>query len=456
LKSGADDTEDGLELVGAGLEARGVDDGADTGIDVPEVVNLVFFKIVRSKTKFWQMLGRGTRLCPDLFGPGRHKTHFSVFDFCQNFEFFNQHPDISDGAVGDSLSKRLFVARVELIAALDALAQKPGTEGASSGVAGEPEPFEAADDLRAAVATMLRAEVAGMTPNNFIVRPKRRLVEKYSEPEAWRRLGLDAQAELAGEVAGLPSTITDDDIAAKQFDALILRTQLSVLRTEASYAGLRTKIVQIAALLEDLSNVPMVAAELALIQEIQADDFWQDVTAPMLETVRRHLRALIKLIELKKRPIVYTDFEDQIGEASQVDLRGVAVGTDMDRLRAKARHFLAGHRDHIAIAKLHRNEPLTPTDLAELKRIFVESGIAETADLERLRLEGGLGLFVRSLVGLDRQAAKNAFNDFLASRTLSSNQIEFLNQIIDHLTEKGQMDSSLLYESPFTDFDPWA
>jgi type I restriction enzyme R subunit len=431
-------------------------DMLDTGIDVPDVVNLVFFKIVRSKTKFWQMLGRGTRLRPDLFGPGRHKTHFSVFDFCQNFEFFNQHPDISDGAGGDSLSKRLFVARVELIGALDHIGEAPSTvrRVAEPGFVEVGKAFDRSDDLRSAVANLLREEVAGMTPDNFIVRPKRRLVEKYSQPDAWLSLGLDAQAELMGEVAGLPSTLTDEDIAAKQFDALILRTQLSVLRAEASFAGLKKKIVQLASLLEDLSNVPMVAAELALIQEIQGDEFWQDVTAPMLETVRRRLRALIKLIEIKKRPIVYTDFEDQIGEASEIELPGVAVGTDMDRFRAKARHFLAGHRDHIAIAKLHRNEPLTPTDLAELERIFLEAGVAEPEDLERLKSDGGLGLFVRSLVGLDREAAKEAFAAFLAGRTLSANQIEFLNTIIDHLTANGQMDPGLLYESPFTDFDP--
>ena len=87
----------------------------DTGIDVPEVVNLVFFKLVRSKTKFWQMIGRGTRLCPDLFGPGRHKEFFYIFDFCQNLEFFNQNPDVTDGAGADSLAKRLFAARVELV-----------------------------------------------------------------------------------------------------------------------------------------------------------------------------------------------------------------------------------------------------------------------------------------------------------------------------------------------------
>ena len=95
-------------------------DMLDTGIDVPEVVNLVFFKPVRSKTKFWQMIGRGTRLCPNLFGPGRHKEFFYVFDWCRNFEFFNQNPDVTEGASTDTLAKRLFTARVELVGEVDA------------------------------------------------------------------------------------------------------------------------------------------------------------------------------------------------------------------------------------------------------------------------------------------------------------------------------------------------
>jgi type I restriction enzyme R subunit len=433
-------------------------DMLDTGIDVPEVVNLVFFKIVRSKTKFWQMLGRGTRLCPDLFGPGQDKTYFSVFDFCQNLEFFNQNPDLAEGAVGDPLSKRLFVARVELISALDGLYPAGGV---AAGEAGREFSVAEGDDrgnenraLRNSVAEDLRAVVAGMSLENFLVRPQRRLVEKYVEPEAWTRLGLDEQSELTQGLAGLPTGVTDDDIAAKQFDALMLRTQLSVLRAEASFAGLRDKVVAIAGLLEELSNVPMVARELAFIQEIQSEDFWQDVTAPMLETVRRKLRSLIKLIEVKKRPIVRTDFEDQIGEGAEVEVRGVSVGTDMDRFRLKAQHFLRDHEDHIAVLKLRRNEPLTATDLSELERIFVEAGVAEPEDIERLRPEGGLGLFVRSLVGLDREAAKAAFTAFIAGKTLTANQIEFLNLIIDHLTERGQMEPRLLYESPFTDFDP--
>ena len=430
-------------------------DMLDTGIDVPEVVNLVFFKVVRSKTKFWQMLGRGTRLCPDLFGPGRDKTHFSVFDFCQNLEFFNRNPDVADGTIGESLSKRLFAARVELICALDALHPPTG------GVAEEGVEFEGPEEaewspsrLRQTVVKLLRDEVGGMSLDNFLVRAHRRAVEKFGDEGAWLRLSLDDQAELVHEVAGLPTSVTDDDLAAKQFDALILRTQLAALRAESAFSGLTKKVVELATALEEISNIPAVARELVLIQELQGDDFWQDVTAPTLETVRRKLRALIKLIEVRRRAVIYTDFEDAIGPANTIALKGVGAGADMARFKAKVRHFLREHDDHIAVQKLRRNESMTAIDLAELERIFVEAGVAGPEDLERVHADGGLGLFVRSLVGLDREAAKTAFGTFMAERRLSANQIEFLNLVIDHLTERGQMDPRLLYESPFTDQDP--
>jgi type I restriction enzyme R subunit len=173
----------------------------------------------------------------------------------------------------------------------------------------------------------------------------------------------------------------------------------------------------------------------------------------MLETIRRRLRDLVKLIEVKRRPIVYTDFEDEIGTGTEIDLPGVPVGTDMEQFRKKARSFLRAHQDHIAIAKVRRNEPLTATDLAELERMLIAEG-ADEGSLERIRADGGLGLFVRSLVGLDREAAKRAFAEFEAGRNLTANQLEFLNLIIDHLTERGVVEPSALYESPFTDLNP--
>ncbi len=441
-------------------------DMLDTGIDVPEVVNLVFFKIVRSKTKFWQMLGRGTRLRPDLFGPGRHKEHYLVFDLCQNFEFFNQNPELADGAPGDSLTKRLFAERVQLIVEIDKHFKPVEPEEGSGEYRQAPTPITHASEpgseidveaqhraLREDVAGRLRDEILAMSVDNFIVRPQRRYVEKFADAAIWSKIGANESAELIEHVAGLPSALEDDDLAAKEFDLLILRTQLALLRAEPGFAALRGKIVAIAGLLEEISNVPMVAKELELILAIQSEDFWQDIACPTLETVRRRLRALIKLIEIKRRPIVYTDFEDEIGASAEIAIRGVHVGTDMDRFRAKARHFLKENANKLAVLKLRRDEPLTPTDLAELERIFVAAG-AEPAEIEAVRKEGGLGLFVRSLVGLDREAAKKAFADFLAARKPTADQIEFVNMIVDHLTDRGAMEPRLLYESPFTDINP--
>ena len=193
--------------------------------------------------------------------------------------------------------------------------------------------------------------------------------------------------------------------------------------------------------------------ELPLILEVQTEEYWRHVTVPMLETVRRRLRELVKLIELRKRPIVYTDFEDKINAGAAVAIQGVSVGTDMDRFRLKARHFLKGHENHISVLKLKRNEPLTPLDFAELEKVFLSAG-AQPSEIEQVRSDVGLGLFVRSLVGLERDAAKRAFDGFLAGKTPTSDQLEFLNMVIDHLTERGAMDPKLLYESPFTDIDP--
>src|SRR5262245_43729567 len=422
-------------------------DMLDTGIDVPELVNLVFFKPVRSKTKFWQMIGRGTRLCANLFGPGRHKEFFYIFDWCRNFEFFNQNPDVTEGAGADSLTKRLFAARVELVGEVDSpYGHHIGEPGS------QPERIAEIKKLRDGLAAELRTEISGMNLDNFLVRPQRRYVEKYSTGEAWTKVDADARHELIEHVAGLPSAIVDDDFAAKQFDLVVFKAELALLRVDPAFAGLRTRITEIASLLEELGNVPMVAAEMALILEIQTDEFWQDVTLPMLETVRRRLRALVKPIEYKKRILVYSDFEDTTGAAADVVVPGISVGTDMDAFRRKARLFLKPHENHIAILKVKRNQPLTSTDLEELERMFVEAGVDETS-LATLRGDGGLVRFVRSLVGLDREAAKQAFAGFIEGRTLTANQLEFVDLVIDHLTDRGVMDPSLLYERPFTDFD---
>ena len=430
-------------------------DMLDTGIDIPEIVNLVFFKLVRSKTKFWQMVGRGTRLCPDLFAPGKHKEFFYLFDYCQNLEYFSQNPETTDGALGESLAKRLFTTRLEMVLALDQRLQmgpKSLETGERSLRHGVPmSEFE----VRHGISESLQCEVAAMNVQNFVVRPKRRLVEKYATPDPWTRLSGDAASELAHEVAGLPTELDAEAEEAKRFDLLVLNLQLALLRSEPAFERLRDQVKAIAALLEEKAAIPMVRAQMELIQDVQADEWWHDVTTPMLEVVRRRLRDLVQLIEKQKRKPIYTDFEDEMGSESAVDLPGFGAPDSFERFRAKARAFLKEHENHIAIHRLRMNVTLTRGDLEELEVMLTASGIGGTGDVLRAKAESqGLGLFVRSLVGLDREAAKQAFAGFLAGKTLNANQIEFVNLIVDHLTEHGVMRAALLYESPFTDVTP--
>ncbi len=428
-------------------------DMLDTGIDVPEVANLVFFKPVRSKTKFWQMVGRGTRLCPDLFGPGQDKVFFYIFDYCENLEFFGADPETSEGSLGESLSKRLFTARVDLLGELDRPTELP--PGAATGAAdvglgyGDVATKPA---VRARVANILHTEVAAMNFDNFVVRPKRLLVERYAKPEAWIELTDDARAELAHEIAGLPSELPSEDEEAKRFDLVMLRLQLARLRHDGGFVRLRDQVREIAALLEEKSTIPMVREQLSFIHDLQTDAWWQDVTVPMLENARRRLRELVKFIEKARRKPVYTDFEDQLGAETLVELPGFAPQGDYERFKAKAQMFLRVHADHLAVRKLRMNIPLTPSDLKELEQILSESGVGAAGNLAKACTESqGLGLFVRSLVGLDREAAKHAFAGFLSGKTLTANQIEFVNMMIEHLTHHGVMGADLLYASPFTD-----
>jgi type I restriction enzyme R subunit len=198
-----------------------------------------------------------------------------------------------------------------------------------------------------------------------------------------------------------------------------------------------------------------VREQMPLIQDMQTDEWWQDVAIPMLERVRRRLRSLVKLIDKQKRKPVYTDFEDEMGGERDIDMPGFAAAGDFEKFRAKARAFLREHQDHVAIHKLRMNRALTTTDLEELERMLAESGIGVTEEIARAKAEShGLGLFVRSLVGMDRGAAKEALAGFLSGKTLGANQIEFVDLIVNHLTEHGVMDAALLYESPFTDITP--
>jgi type I restriction enzyme R subunit len=428
-------------------------DMLDTGIDIPDVLNLVFFKIVRSKSKFWQMIGRGTRLREGIFvdahGKATDKEYFYVFDYLGNLDYFNAQIDGTEARAAAPLSERLFVARVELIGLM-----QPGVDSGGT-VRSPPSTFsgEGGPELYEAVRTQLRQEVAGMPLDNFIVRAKRRYVEKFQDSLAWRHLGDEDQHELVDHVAGLPTSVSDTDVDAKRFDLLSLRIQLSMVRN-TTFAPLRKAFVEQVHGLEAKGAVPDVARQMALILEVQTDEWWVDTTPEMIEVARRRLRSLMNLIEPGKQVIVTTDLTDAMGTKREVELMDLGGASSLAQFRRKARAYVDSHADHVTLARLRQGRPLTPSDLDELQALFVDAGVAESADFQRVRQLPDMPIFIRSLVGLDRRAAQEAFNKALAGTTLMPRQIHFVEMIVDYLTSSGAMDPAALYDRPFTDAAP--
>lgn len=407
-------------------------DMLDTGIDVPEVVNLVFFKLVRSKSKFWQMIGRGTRLCPDIFRPGEDKKDFLVFDFCGNLEYFSQDLPSSEGSSQKSLSQRIFEGRVGLVLAL------PDGDA----------------ELRDSTVDSLHKYVSGMNLDNILIRPHRRAVERFVTLEAWGALTSE-DTEVALVLAGLPSAAKDPDEDAKRFDLLVLRRQLAQLQGDAVTVEQIREVVQaIASSLLGKTSIPSVAAQSELLESVAGDEWWIDVTLSMLELVRLRLRGLVRFVERATRNPVYTDFEDTLGEATEIDLPGITPGTNFERFRAKATAYLSQHQDHVALQRLRRNKQLTADDLASLEEMLVAAGGERVDIIWAAERTGGLGLFIRSLVGLDRQAATEAFGHFLDGTKFTVDQVRFVQLIVEELISNGVMEPRRLFESPYTDHAP--
>ena len=423
-------------------------DMLDTGIDVPEIVNLMIFKPVRSRTKFFQMLGRGTRLCPDLFGPGQDKQCFWIFDCCNNLEFFLGGGGTAAPAAPETLSTRLFRARLSLITTLDQQAQQTPQRCGPAEMAHRQE-----------LAEILRGHVAACPADNFQVRPHLEQVERFRRPESWQQLSADDQVLLATTLAPLPSAQAqqdgDTDANARRFDLLLYQMQLALLRSESRFASLQSKLLRLASALEEQHNNPIVAKELDLIQQLLRQEWWQDLTLAQLEEVRLRLRGLVGMIDPKAQAPLYTNFSDELGELQELDPTALLTSDAFRQFRLRALAFLRQHEDHLTMQRLRRNQPLTPTDLKELETFLISHGIGDKKVIARAAEEAnGLGLFIRSLVGLERSTAKALFAHFLTEGTHSATQIRFINEIINELTSRGVMDHARLYDPPFSDLAP--
>lgn len=417
-------------------------DMLDTGIDVPEVLNLVFFKAVRSKVKFLQMIGRGTRLSPDLFGPGKDKKEFFIFDFCGNFEYFNAHPAGAAGALAEPVGKRLFQARIDLLSLLHLPVNRVAEDHVDySGT-----------NLRTGLIEQLHGDVAAMNQDNFIVRMELEHVTRFSERDAWDKLGGAELGELRDRVAGLPTERDPEHVTAKLFDLICTNLQLAILRSTADFARNRDRIIELASDLETMQAIPAVQSEIILIQQVQDPEFWKDVTVEMVERLRRRLRNLIQFIKRTSSKPVYSVLDDEIGDAVVIEMANFSTGINLAQYRRKVETWIRENENHLAIAKLRHNKPLTATDLAELERFVYAAPEVES----KTRFEASFGVdqslpvFIRSLVGLDRGAAKEAFAHFLDGSRYSSQQIRFVEMIIDRLVSNGVLEPGQLYEPPFT------
>ena len=403
-------------------------DMLDTGIDVPEVLNLVFFKRVMSKAKFWQMIGRGTRLCPGLLD-GRDKERFLIFDFCGNFEFFRMDKGKPTPAQLP-LQGALFVLKTQLVFKL----REPDRQ--------TPE----LQAFRAALAEDLTGQARKLDRANFAVRQHLKWVERCSEAANYDALTYGDTLEIRDEVAPLVNPVADDPKALR-FDALLHGIELALLagkRHPRAFRDLRNK----AAALRTLGNIPAIAAQSALIGKILENGWLERADIGDFERIREALRDLLKFLPID-RTIYETDFDDEIlsfdWKESDLDAGG------LENYKAKAEHYLKTHLDHPAVAKLKGNVPLNAADVEALEKILWNE-IGTRRDYEEACGKKPLGEFVREIVGLDMKAAKEAFAEFLDEARLDSRQIHFVNQIVEYIVRNGVMkDLGVLREAPFTD-----
>ena len=403
-------------------------DMLDTGIDVPEVLNLVFFKKVMSKAKFWQMIGRGTRLCPGLID-GKDKEKFYIFDLCGNFEFFRLKKEKA-GASQMALQSAIFYLKAQIIFKLQDIAYQ--TE--------ELIPF------RQKLVTEMLAKVQELDRENFAVRQHLRYVEKFSDPAGYLALTYEDTLCLREEVA--PLLLPDaDEASAVRFDALLYGIELAYL-VGKTYPRARKDLLKKVSAVAGVANIPEIRAQSELIDKILHTDYLENAGINEFEHIRESLRDLMKYLPRDGKPY-FTNFSDDIlsVEWKESELEN----DDLKNYKAKAEFYLRQHQDNVAVAKLRSNIPLTQQDVAELEKILW-SDVGTRQDYEAECGQKPLGEFVREIVGMDMNAAKNAFAEYLAGVNLDSRQIYFVNQIVEYIVKNGVMkDLSVLQEPPFTD-----
>ena len=403
-------------------------DMLDTGIDVPEVLNLVFFKKVMSKAKFWQMIGRGTRLCPGLMD-GEDKQKFYIFDFCGNFEFFRMNKGKATANM-IALQGAIFSLKFEIAYKLQHYEHQ----------------IERLMLYRNALVKYMSEKVGELPRDNFAVRQHLKYVDIYSSEENYNTLTFEDTLIVREEIA--PLILPDgDEVNAVRFDALLYGIELAFLLGK-KYRRARTDLYKKVEGIAQVANIPEIQAQSDMIDKILNTDYIDTAGLEDFEEIRERLRDLMKYIP-KKRIRYDTNFEDDLLSEDWNDSE--LENDELKNYKAKAEYYIRQHQDNIVISKLKKNKPLTSDDIQTLEKILW-SEVGTKQDYEREFGTKPLGELVREIVGLDMNAAKEAFSEFLDGANLDSRQIYFVNQIVEYIVHNGMMkDLSVLQESPFTD-----
>ena len=413
-------------------------DMMDTGIDVPACVNLVFFKKVRSKTKFWQMIGRGTRLCPELTCTDliereeyTGKKRFLIFDYCGNFEYFRQVKHTTEGEVPISLSENIFRKCVRLVAAFQDASKFDG----------------AYQPWRRELTELCQGRIAGLNTDLFHVQLALKHVEKFKKPEAFICLSELDQQELTEHIAPLVH-FDEADAMALRFDNFIYGFILNVLDESPLVRRDMARLVTTARLLEKKSSIPQVAAKLPLLRQISDPELWKDIDICKLEDIRRELRALIRFLdEGSKRKDIITILTDPILDSTA----GIPLPEEdpFESYKMKVNRYIEEHKNSLAIYNLTHNISLTRKDYEELERIFTQE-LGSKEDYVKTFGDTPFGLLIRKIAKLDHEAVLAAFSEFINDQSLNSRQIAFVQKVITHIEQNGYIeDISVLTKAPF-------
>ncbi len=406
-------------------------DMLDTGIDVPDVLNLVFFKRVRSRIKFMQMIGRGTRLSPDIFGVGENKKCFYIFDWGGNFKYFGENPKEGKAVKTASLTERLFGVRADIACALQA-------------------PQYQADDfakgLHDELKTILQSEVGKLNDAHIAVRNHWPAVSKYRNPAAWQYISEVDVLDLKNEVAPLLPKSLENELA-KKFDLLSLYVQLGMVDENFDSGRHEGQITQIADALRKRSTIPDIQAKIPLLNEIMTSAFWDNKTLASIEYMRKQIRDLLKYLVSDSGKTFTVTIEDEVIDGGKAG----EINTTMT-YREKLLDFLTKQRDHPVLQKIHNLEYLSSEDIDELERIlWQELGTKEDYERylrrEQMTVDIPVAAFIRKVVGLDRQKAISLFSDFISANTLTAEQEEFINNILNYVCQNGGMEKTVFREN---------